>query len=155
MTSLKKMKDEWKKLTEGTKDQYASGAVGALSQDSHSKDVKGVGRDEGAKAGRAEVGDGDAKFAASKGAPSSTVKGVNRKEGAKAGRSEVGDGDAKFAASKGAPSNVVKGVNRKEGAAAGKAEVGEYGDLASFRNSVRAKLGLPNGINEPNKGLNK
>jgi len=155
MTNLNKMKKEWKKLTEGTKDQYASGTVGSLSKDSNSKEVKPVGRKEGAAAGKTETGEGGAAFEKSKGAPSTTVKGVARKEGSAAGKTETGEGGTAFEKSKGAPSDVVKGVARKEGSAAGKTEVGEYGDLKSFRDSVRAKLGLPSGVNDANGGLNE
>ena len=157
MANLNKMKKEWKKLQESSKEQYASGAVGALSQDTHSSEVKPVGRAEGSKVGRGETGDGGAAFERSKGAAGDGVKPVGRKEGSAAGKGETGEGGAAYEKSKGKPSDVVKPVGRQEGSAAGKNEVGEYGDLAAFRERMRSQLGLsiPSGINEPNKGLNK
>jgi len=91
MVELNKMKKEWKKLQESSKEQYASGSVGALSQDTHSKEVKPVGRAEGSKVGRAETGDGGAAFEKSKGAAGDGVKPVGRQEGASAGKGEVGE----------------------------------------------------------------
>ena len=157
MVDLNKMKKEWKNLKESSKEQYASGSVGALSQDSNSKDVKPVGRAEGSKVGRGETGDGGAAFEKSKGAAGDGVNPVGRQEGSAAGKGETGEGGEAYEKSKGKPSDVVKPVGRQEGASAGKGEVGEYGDLASFRERIRSQLGLsiPSGINEPNKGLNK
>lgn len=153
MPSLEQMRKEWKKINESSKDQYGSGTVGPLSTDTNSKPTKDVGRPEGSKAGRTETGDGGSSFEASKGSPGGTPKPVSRKEGSKAGRTESGEGQKTGTDTE--VSAPAKRVARKEGSAAGKSEVGEYGDLTAFRNNLRAKLGLPSGINEPNKGLNK
>ena len=136
---LKKLQAAWAEMERMDESAtYKGSAKGGITpkQDTNSKPVAGVSREEGAKDGLKKAVDGGDKHG-NAGSVNDKVKPVDREEGVKAGAKEVGKehGDKK----------AVDGANpvaREEGAASGKSEVGEYGDHESFRKRIKAALGL-------------